>query len=338
MQPTMTEFGDKTRIDQTSCNTDYSCLEGDCPAFMTVTVDPSAGRMRRSDLPTPPVVADPTWEEPTGTQSVLLTGVGGTGIVTVNQVLATAAVRAGFAAELLDQIGLAQKAGPVIGHLRFAKDGPLDPSNRVTPGHADAILAFDLLTAVEPGNLQYGDPAHTIAVAATSLTPTGPEVYDRSLQQTDLAERSTGSAPRSGRCTRSTCCRRRGPLGSTTANLMLVGAGCAGRRLVARRRRRGGHRDQRRRRRRQQGGAGVGPVSVADPGAFEAGLPAGGDAADAGREPLTSALAQGHRTGPGLLHWRDPAPAEGARTVAFQNDLRGRYVAVSKGYGRRNGP
>lgn len=137
VQPLLTEFGEKTRIDQTSCNTDYSCLE-DCPAFMTVEVDPQAKRAKAAlDAAER---AEPTWTVPAGTQSVFLTGVGGRGIVTVNQVLATAALRAGPAVELLDQIGLAQKAGPVMGHLRFAADGPLDPSNRVTPGYADAIL------------------------------------------------------------------------------------------------------------------------------------------------------------------------------------------------------
>lgn len=225
VQPFPTEFGDKTRIDQTSCNTDYSCLEGDCPAFMTVEIDPDA-KKRRTDLPTPPTVADPTWDVATGTQSVLLTGVGGTGIVTVNQVLATAALRAGYAVELLDQIGLAQKAGPVIGHLRFAPEGPLDPSNRVSPGRADAFLAFDLLAAADPSNLRYGDPSHTVAVVSTSSTPTGPEVYDRSLQQdstADLLDRLAATS--SSMHTLDMLAASDALLGSTTpANLMLVGA------------------------------------------------------------------------------------------------------------------
>ncbi len=226
VQPLPTEFGDKTRIDQTTCNTDYSCLAGDCPAFMTVEVDPAAGRARRTDLPTPPDVPEPTWSVPVGTQSVLLTGVGGTGIVTVNQVLATAALRAGYAVELLDQIGLAQKAGPVIGHLRYAADGPVEPSNRVTTGHADAILAFDLLTAVEPSNLRYGDPARTVAVASTSPTPSGPEVYDRSLHQTSMAEQLRRLATAVGAThTLDMLAAADALLGSTTAaNLLLVGA------------------------------------------------------------------------------------------------------------------
>ena len=69
----------------------------------------------------------------TSTHNVFFAGIGGTGIVTVNQVLATAALRAGYEVESLDQIGLSQKAGPVVSHLRFAAGG-LDPSNRLTPG------------------------------------------------------------------------------------------------------------------------------------------------------------------------------------------------------------
>ena len=187
VQPVMTPFGEKTRIDQTSCNTDYSCLAGDCPAFLTVQV-PDEPPTRAGVGLEPPALPDPTWQAPTTTWSVLLTGVGGTGIVTVNQILATAALRAGYQVELLDQIGLAQKAGPVVGHLRFNPAGAVEPSNRLTPGRADAILAFDLLTAVEGGNLAYGDPARTRAIASTSITPTGPEVYDRAVQQSSISQ------------------------------------------------------------------------------------------------------------------------------------------------------
>ncbi len=116
----------------------------------------------------------------TSTHNVFFAGIGGTGIVTVNQVLATAALRAGYDVESLDQIGLSQKAGPVVSHLRFAP-GKLDPANRLTPGSADCIVAFDLLTAADTKNLGYGDPAKTVSVASTSKTPTGDMVYDKTI-------------------------------------------------------------------------------------------------------------------------------------------------------------
>ncbi|MFD3703887.1 indolepyruvate ferredoxin oxidoreductase family protein [Nocardia sp. NPDC058658] len=178
VQPVETEFGRKTRIDQTSCNTDYSCLDGDCPSFVTVEVDP--GKPQRRKMIEPPAVADPAMEAPPRTQNVLIAGIGGTGIVTVNQVLATAALRAGYAVESLDQIGLSQKAGPVLSHLRFAAT-QLEPANRLTPGSADCLLAVDLLTATDPKYLQFGDAARTVAVASTSQTPTGDMVYDKSV-------------------------------------------------------------------------------------------------------------------------------------------------------------
>lgn len=179
VQPVETELGRKTRIDQTSCNTDYSCLDGDCPSFVTVEVDPEKPKAKHV-IPEPPTVGEPAVAVRAGTQDVFLAGIGGTGIVTVNQVLATAAVLAGFGVETLDQVGLSQKAGPVTGHLRFSA-AELEPSNRVSPGASDCILAFDLLTAAESKNLAYGDPTRTIAVVSTSETPTGDMVYDPSV-------------------------------------------------------------------------------------------------------------------------------------------------------------
>ncbi|VFB01761.1 indolepyruvate ferredoxin oxidoreductase family protein [Nocardia cyriacigeorgica] len=184
VQPVDTEFGRKTRIDQTSCNTDYSCLDGDCPSFVTVELAPAKKGRKQRKAPEPPVVADPGAGAPVGTQNVLIAGIGGTGIVTVNQVLATAALRAGYEVESLDQIGMSQKAGPVVSHLRFSASA-LEPSNRLTPGSADCIMAIDLLTATDPRYLQYGDAASTVAVASTSRTPTGDMVYDKSVDYPD---------------------------------------------------------------------------------------------------------------------------------------------------------
>ncbi|MEU4810957.1 indolepyruvate ferredoxin oxidoreductase family protein [Nocardia fluminea] len=180
VQPVETEFGRKTRIDQTSCNTDYSCLDGDCPSFVTVEVVPDEEKSRPRKTIEPPAVPDPGVDAPQRTQNVLIAGIGGTGIVTVNQVLATAALRAGYQVESLDQIGLSQKAGPVLSHLRFSAT-ELEPANRLTPGSADCLLAVDLLTATDPRYLQYGDAASTVAVASTSQTPTGDMVFDKSV-------------------------------------------------------------------------------------------------------------------------------------------------------------
>ncbi|MGW4736852.1 indolepyruvate ferredoxin oxidoreductase family protein [Nocardia xishanensis] len=188
VQPVDTEFGRKTRIDQTSCNTDYSCLDGNCPSFVTVELPDPAKRERRKEIrrPEPPRLPELAFEAPTGTQNVFLAGIGGTGIVTVNQVLATAALRAGYDVASLDQIGLSQKAGPVVSHLRFAADA-LEPANRLAPASANCIIAFDLLAATDAKNLAYGSPTATVAVASTSKTPTGDMVYDKSVAYPDEA-------------------------------------------------------------------------------------------------------------------------------------------------------
>jgi indolepyruvate ferredoxin oxidoreductase len=180
VQPVDTELGRKTRIDQTSCNTDYSCLDGDCPSFVTVEVKPGKKPRPLPKTPKPPILPDLDVEPLAATHNVFLAGIGGTGIVTVNQVLATAALRAGYDVESLDQIGLSQKAGPVVSHLRFAAD-KLDPSNRLTPGSADCIVAFDLLAATDTKNLGYGDSQKTVSIASTSKTPTGDMVYDKAI-------------------------------------------------------------------------------------------------------------------------------------------------------------
>eukprot|EP01133_Synstelium_polycarpum_P023883 gene23883-28647_t len=152
VQPVDTEYGRKTKIDQTSCNTDYTCMDGDCPSFVTVELVPGK-KAPKAARPVPPVVADPDFGPLTSTQNVFLAGIGGTGIVTVNQVLATAALRAGLEVESLDQIGLSQKAGPVVSHLRFSSS-----------------------------NLDYGNAEKTVSIASTSQTPTGDMVYDKAVR------------------------------------------------------------------------------------------------------------------------------------------------------------
>lgn len=223
VQPVDTEFGRKTRIDQTSCNTDYSCLDGDCPSFVTVEV--RSGRRPRRLAPTPPGVPDVACESAAVRRNILLAGIGGTGIVTVSQVLATAAVRAGYDVESLDQTGLSQKAGPVVSHLRFAA-AALDPANRLTPGSADCIVAFDLLVAADTKNLGYGDPAQTVTVASTSKTPTGEMVYDKTITYPETSHllNRLGQASRSVQSLDALAAAEALFGDTTTANFLLIGA------------------------------------------------------------------------------------------------------------------
>ena len=231
VQPVDTELGRKTRIDQTSCNTDYSCLDGNCPAFVTVQVRPAHTTGRDAQPATirsaseSPAVPDVAVDPVTATHNIFLAGIGGTGIVTVNQVLATAALRAGYEVESLDQTGLSQKAGPVVSHLRIAA-GRLDPANRLTPGSADCIVAFDLLVAADAKNLGYGDPGKSISVASTSKTPTGEMVYDKTVTypETRYLLSRLGQVSRSVHCFDGAAASQQ-LFGSTVAaNFLLIGA------------------------------------------------------------------------------------------------------------------
>jgi len=181
VQPVETEFGRKTRIDQTSCNTDYSCLAGDCPSFVTVEAPATAPKKeaRRTDPPAVPDVEPPVAGE------VFLAGIGGTGIVTVNQVLGSAAIRDGRAVHGVDQTGLSQKAGPVTSHLRIAADeAGLGPANRI--GTATAYLAFDALVGADAKNLARASSEATTAVVSTSPVPTGAMVADAGVAGPDM--------------------------------------------------------------------------------------------------------------------------------------------------------
>ncbi|WP_433477074.1 indolepyruvate ferredoxin oxidoreductase family protein [Spirillospora sp. CA-142024] len=172
VEPVETEFGRKTQINQTSCNKDYSCVDGDCPSFVTVI----PGK-RKAARPMPEI-AEPA--EPASrpeSADVLLVGIGGTGVVTVNQVLATAALIDGRHARSLDQTGLSQKAGAVVSHLRI---GPADRDRpgMVGAGGADAYLVFDSLAGTSETNLRRCAPDRTTAVVSTSEVPTGRMIVD----------------------------------------------------------------------------------------------------------------------------------------------------------------
>jgi indolepyruvate ferredoxin oxidoreductase len=170
VQPVETELGRKTQIHQSSCNKDYSCLEGDCPSFVTAVPlrrAPASTRRGRVavdiELPEPRVPRD---------GQIVMTGIGGTGVVTVNQILGTAALIDGRFVRGLDQTGLSQKGGPVVSHLKVA-EMPIDISNKVGAGTADCYLGFDLLVATAAGNLDRARPDRTLAVISTSQVPTG---------------------------------------------------------------------------------------------------------------------------------------------------------------------
>jgi indolepyruvate ferredoxin oxidoreductase len=174
VHPVETELGRKTQIHQASCNADYTCLEGDCPSFVSFAPGAGGARGRRPAAPSPPDLPDPVLRVPRDCH-VVMTGIGGTGVVTVNQVLGTAALLDGRHVRGLDQTGLSQKGGPVVSHLKLS-EAPPDFSNKVGMGAADCYLGLDVLVATAPTNLDRAAPERTVAVLSTSAVPTGPMV------------------------------------------------------------------------------------------------------------------------------------------------------------------
>jgi len=166
--PVETEFGRKRTIDQSSCNKDYSCVNGFCPSFVTV----EGGKLRKPqkaaavDFSTLPEPALPSIQEPYG---ILVTGIGGTGVVTIGALLGMAAHLENKGVSVLDMTGLAQKNGAVVSHIRIANTPDELYATRIAAGEAKLILACDILTGVGQEALGKMQKGVTKALVNTSL-------------------------------------------------------------------------------------------------------------------------------------------------------------------------
>ena len=184
--PLETELGRKRQIDQSACNKDFSCLEGFCPSFVTVhgakvkKAEGLASRGGTSDmlasLPEPQL---PSLDE--GARAVLVTGVGGTGVVTISAVLGQAAHIAGRGFGSIDMTGLAQKGGAVACHMRFAKTADDIHAIRVGLGGADLIIGGDLVVTASNKILETMARGTTAVVLNTHEMTTGAFTRDPSL-------------------------------------------------------------------------------------------------------------------------------------------------------------
>jgi indolepyruvate ferredoxin oxidoreductase len=198
IEPRETEFGRKRMIDQSSCNQDYSCADGFCPAFVSVR-----GATLRRETPTDIEAAlvglpDPQPFVGVPRMSVLITGIGGTGVVTVGAVLAMAAHLDGLAASVFDMTGLAQKGGAVLSHLKFAARPAELAAPRVGMLAADVILGCDLVVTASAEVLRSMNPERTRAVVNSHLVPTAafqanPDVDLRAAELHEAIARSLGS-------------------------------------------------------------------------------------------------------------------------------------------------
>jgi len=173
VEPLDTEFGRKRRINQSSCNKDFSCLKGFCPSFVTV----EGGRLKKpralaqdgaidEDVPQPPARG---LDQPYG---VFVAGVGGTGVVTIGQLLGMAAHLEGKGCSVLDMAGLAQKGGAVYSHVVLAQAPDRLMNTRVALGEADLLLAGDLVVATSMESMARVSPGRTHVLLNSDTAPT----------------------------------------------------------------------------------------------------------------------------------------------------------------------
>ena len=187
VEPLETEFGRKRTINQSSCNKDYSCVKGFCPSFVTV----EGGRLKRGAANTViggaansaaagaaagewPALPDPVLPSVDLPYGILITGIGGTGVVTIGEILAVAAHLEGKSATVLDQSGLAQKYGAVMSHVRVAaRDEVQLSAARLDTGGARLVLGCDMVVTASGDALARMHPEHTRTLVNATVAPTG---------------------------------------------------------------------------------------------------------------------------------------------------------------------
>ncbi|TFW02369.1 indolepyruvate ferredoxin oxidoreductase family protein [Oxalobacteraceae bacterium OM1] len=192
VEPLETDFGRKRQINQSSCNKDFSCVKGFCPSFVTVeggqlkkpkkaTVSDDAGAkklpiLQGGNLPQPTL---PSIVEPYG---IITTGVGGTGVITIGQIIAMAAHVEGKGVSVLDMTGLAQKGGAVMSHVRVAETEEAIHSTRVGTGAADVVIGCDSIVTASRDALSRMGEGRTHAAVNSTGSPTAAFVRNPNWQ------------------------------------------------------------------------------------------------------------------------------------------------------------
>lgn len=174
---TKTALGRKARISSTTCNYDYSCVDGECPSFFMIKRLPAEQRLLETNgPPDAPICAMAS-----GQWRAQLVGIGGSGVVTVSSLLTHAAWIESLPNVHLDQTGMAQKGGAVVSHVIIGKDSRRRPP-RVGRGECDLVLAFDPLAAVTRGLATSIDPRETVTVLNLAYRPSAREIGDPLVQ------------------------------------------------------------------------------------------------------------------------------------------------------------
>jgi indolepyruvate ferredoxin oxidoreductase len=227
--PKQTAFGIKRQIDQASCNTDMSCLDGFCPSFITISggrptiiTTTEAERLQAAiaELPQPGL---PSIED---SFDIVITGIGGQGVVTVGRIAGMAADLQGLSSSVLDFPGLAQKGGGVMSYVRLTRRPGKVQAAHVPLGEADLLLAGDMVTALDTETIGRIRKDATRAIVNTYISPTGANVLnpqsmiDASQLKTRFLDTIGDTGPEFINATK-VCARLTGM--SITANIFLLG-------------------------------------------------------------------------------------------------------------------
>ena len=169
--PLETELGRKRTINQSSCNKDFSCLKGFCPAFVTVHGAQPRKPDAAGDIPFE-ALPDPVPANAAEPYSILVTGIGGTGVVTIGAILSMAAHLEGKGVSVLDIAGLAQKNGAVFSHIRVTDDPEKLHAVRISAGGARVLIGCDMVTSGSTETLGKLKPGYTFGVVNANNTMT----------------------------------------------------------------------------------------------------------------------------------------------------------------------
>ena len=180
VQPLETEFGRKRTIDQSACNKDFSCIKGFCPSFVTLEgAQVAKPKGVKVDAELFASLPEPALRDIEGTFGLMVTGIGGTGVVTISNLIGAAAQAEGKAVQALDLTGLAQKFGAVQCHLKITHDPALLKSTRLSVGQCDVLIGADIVTSAADDALVRLRTGHTRAVINDHESVTGAFTSDR---------------------------------------------------------------------------------------------------------------------------------------------------------------
>jgi indolepyruvate ferredoxin oxidoreductase len=184
VEPVETEFGRKRRINQNTCNKDYSCVNGFCPSFVTVeggTLKKPKRDAKHDPFALPPI-PEPTLPLAEQAFGIVVGGVGGTGVITIGQLLGMAAHLEGKGVVTQDAAGLAQKGGSTWSHIQIANRADSIRTTKVDTAKADLVIACDPIVAANKATLAVMHEGHTYVALNTHGTPTAAFVQNPNWQ------------------------------------------------------------------------------------------------------------------------------------------------------------